>query len=137
MLDGLNRQDRDYAEHLKSSMADQQFRQWQSEPPELHLKNMVSGLLNADPKASIGRVAGIDTSVQKSTVLTNDQMLDAAVFPSSLTTKETLGPVMARWSPTTAAPSEPLGSLESRVTIVGPDHRGEGRYCHPRCYLDE
>lgn len=62
-------------------------------------------------------------------------MLDAAVLPSSLTTKETLDPVMARWSPTTAAPSEPEDSLECRVTIVGSDHRGEGGIVTPDIIL--
>lgn len=128
VLDGLDRQDRDYAEHRKNSMTDQQFRQWQNEPPEIPLPDMIVSLLGAETALSVDRVASLGDFNERPSTLYDENMLDAAATPSVSTAKPEIRAQRSKRLPVSAALDQLRKPVHSLVTIAGGDHRGEGVY---------
>ena len=118
VLEGLDRQDRDYAEHREAGMTDQEFRAWQDGAPELPLEDMVAGLLQVSGTSSFDRMATSGFDHVSPTSIDADNNLDAAILPASAGTPATDG----------LTSKEGSGGGGSLLDIVGGGHRGQGVY---------
>ncbi len=135
VLEGLDRQDRDYAEHRQNSMTTQEFRQWQAEPPEVPLEDMIAGLIRAPALASVDRAAGFGDSEAGQRFLTGDDSLDAAASPPATFSKLADKNRQRARSPIDAPAEAAAPHRESLVRIVGTDREGEGVYVTPALVL--
>lgn len=133
ILDGLDRQDRDYANYRESSMTDQAFRQWQDEPPELPLDDMIASLLTAPVSSSIDRIASLKKPAdqrekpQADAGSGDDNFFDAAALP-----RASFGePVIAGRQTSRMLARSEAAATASVVQIVDGDQRGQGVYVAP------
>lgn len=133
ILDGLDRQDRDYANHRESSMTDQEFRQWQDEPPELPLDDVIASLLTAPVSSSVDRVANLEKPAdqrEKSRAdagSSADNFFDAAALP-----RASFGEPLITGRQTLLKPARSeVVAKASIVQIVDGDRRGQGVYVAP------
>ena len=133
VLDGLDRQDRDYAEHRDNGMTDQEFRQWQAAPPELPVEDMVAGLLGASQTTSVDRIASLDPANDKQAVFSEGDVADAAVRPPAVAwrSKVEMQPGRTVSGMAGRAPTERV----SVVDVVGRNARGKGVYIAPAYIL--
>lgn len=84
VLNGLDRQDRDYAAHRQAGIAEEDLHRWKTRPPVPPLDEMVAGLLEAPATASMDRVAwlGSGLAADDDGLLDGDDQYDAAALPA-------------------------------------------------------
>ncbi len=126
VLEGLDRQDRDYAEHRDNSMTDQEFRQWQAEPPELPLEDMIASLLDSAASTSMDRIASLDSAGYEEAVFDEGDALDAAVLPAAVGAPR-IGRLQ-RSTPSAIAARSSTIRKDTVVDVIGKEHRGQGVY---------
>ena len=124
VLDGLDRQDRDYAEHRKNSMTDQQFRQWQAEPPAVPFQDMIVSLLGAESTSSVDRVASLGGFNDRPPTSDHGYGFDAAAAPPALMTKPVIDADRGGRMPRPAAPE--IFQYKSRHMLPNPSDRNHG-----------
>ena len=135
VMEGLDRQDRHYAEHRENSMTDQEFSQWQTEPPELPLDDMIAGLLDAPSTSLSDRIAGIDRRVDRGARFAADNMLDAAALPKTSSRNPPVSAGRPGVRPSDVMQRSLDAAQESLVDIVATDHREKGVYVAPTFVL--
>ncbi len=129
ILEGLDRQDRDYANHRESSMTDQEFRQWQAEPPELPLEDMIASLLRAPTAPFVDRIVNHRSADLPRTSQGGDRggsdvgVLDAAALPPSSsgnkTTSDRRRPISLDGASAISKRSPMRASSRSLLKIIG------------------
>ena len=131
VLDGLDRQDRDYAEHRDGGMTGQEFRQWQVEPPELPLEDMIASLLGEEvASTSADRIASLDGAADERAMFDESDVPDAAALPRSV------GEAMNSMMPPPDVAAGPSAIRHaSIVKIVGQEGRGRGVHVAPAFVL--
>ncbi len=135
VLDGLDRQDRNYAQYRQDSMTGQEFRQWQAEPPEMPLEDMIAGLLGAPALASVDRAAGFGEPEGRRALPGGDAGLDAAALPPAAPPRPASGKLPGARSVADTPAKTTARLRESLVNIIGADHEGEGVYVAPSLVL--
>lgn len=135
VLDGLDRQDRDYAEHRDNSMTDQEFRQWQANSPDLPLEDMIASLIRAPSASSVDRIASLDAADDGQAPLEEDADLDAAALPSASLRHAVVSDRLPGTGLSGVFAGPPATLEISLVEIVGNDRRGQGVYVAPNFVL--
>lgn len=133
VLEGLDRQDRDYAEHRDNGMTDQEFRQWQAEPPELPLEDMIVSLLGSTASRSVDRIASLDSAGYEQAAFNEDEVPDAAVLPTAVE-QPSIGMMQPR-APTGVSAGPSAIKNGSIVEVIGEERRGQGVYVAPAFVL--
>ncbi|MGI9451741.1 MAG: hypothetical protein ACR2QH_14055 [Geminicoccaceae bacterium] len=134
VLDGLDRQDRDYAEHRDGSMTGQEFRQWQAEPPELPLEDMIASLLgDRVASTSADRIASLDGAADERAMFDESGVPDAAALPRAV--GGSMSSMRQPIAPTGVVAGSSAIRNASIVEIVGQEDRGRGVYIAPAFVL--
>lgn len=127
VLEGLDRQDRDYSSHRENSMTDQEFRRWLEEPPEVPLEDMIASLLIAPPVTFDDRMATVETRTNgraaagDETGFDLDGSLDAAIVPSKVQER----PIAAAAQPSWPVQAYGAPLLPSVIQLRRGDHLGD------------
>lgn len=129
VVDGLDRQDEDYARHSQDSLTESGLQQWLVEAPSPPLADIVTSLLDRPSAVPIDRLAlaGDDIGSGGDGPLTGDESMDAAALPMS----PTLHP---RHQIIDHSPSMERAS-SSRITIIGETAKAEGVFIAPHFIL--
>lgn len=83
VVNGLDRQDKDYAHHRQENLSESGLRQWLSEAPTLPLIDVADGLLDRPLDMPPDRLALVGQELARADCLliTDDEAIDAAVLP--------------------------------------------------------
>ncbi len=129
VVNGLDRQDVDYAHHSQNSLTESSLQQWLVEAPSPSLADIVAGLLDRPSTVPLDRLAlaGERASPVDTDPFAGDQELDAAALPASRT-------FVPRRDLIERMPSEG-GVSGSQIKVVGEAAQAEGVFIAPNFIL--
>ena len=129
VVNGLDRQDEDYARYSQDSLTEPGLRQWLAEPPSPPLADIAAVLLDRPSAVPVDRLAlaGDGEVPNGAEPFAGDQGLDAAALPASRT-------FVPRQDISDGSPSKNVGS-SSRIKIIGEAVEAEGVFIAPHFIL--
>lgn len=143
VVNGLDRQDEDYARHRQENLSESGLRQWLNAAPSLPLIDVAAGLLDRPSDVPPDRLALAERDSVKADglLLAGDEAIDAAILPNFRQLWDVQDHAASSWAASSlkddraAGNKARTGARNGQIRLIGDTAEAEGVFIAPNYIL--